>query len=177
MYPVVRFFKEMWVHRSAPPLALGETHVTTLVCWPWDIDLWMELNNGRTLTLMDLGRSVLLQRMGVVEVMKRERWAGTVAGSSVRYRRRIRMFDRVELHSRIVGWDERFTYVEQAFWKRGECCSHALIRIAITAGKGIIPSSAMAEALGLAPESPPLPGWIAAWAEAEAMRPWPPHIG
>jgi hypothetical protein len=27
---------------------------------------------------------------------------------------RVKMFDRIELRSRILGWDDRFTYAEQA---------------------------------------------------------------
>jgi acyl-CoA thioesterase FadM len=174
MYPFVRVAKELWVHRRAPPLGVGDTHATHLVCWPWDIDLWMELNNGRTLTMMDLGRVVLFRRLGAIGAMRARRWAGVIAGASVRYRRRVRMFDRLELRSRILGWDEHFTYAEQSLWRDGECCSHALFRMAITGGKGIVPSAELARELGLAKESPALPGWVTDWAEADAGRPWPP---
>lgn len=177
MYPFVRLIKELVVHRNAPALKVGEVHVTHLVCWPWDIDLWMELNNGRTLTIMDLGRVVLFRRLGVIGAMRAKRWAGTIAGASVRYRRRVRMFDRIEMRSRIVGWDARFTYAEQSLWRGDECCSHALLRMAITGGKGIVPSADLAAAMGLPQESPPLPAWVAAWAEADALRPWPPMQG
>lgn len=177
MYPVVRLAKELAVHRSASPLKVGDTHVTRLICWPWDIDLWMELNNGRTLTIMDLGRVVLFRRLGVIGAMRRRRWAGTIAGASVRYRRRVRMFERIEMRSRIVGWDARFTYAEQSLWKGGECCSHALLRMAITGGKGIVPSADLARELGLPETSPPLPGWVRAWIDADAERPWPPMPG
>jgi len=175
MYPFVRMIKELAVHRHAPPMVVGETHVTHLICWPWDIDLWMELNNGRTLTLMDLGRIVLFRRMGFIAAMRHRRWAGTIAGASVRYRRRVRMFDRVEIQSRIIGWDARFTYAEHAIWKGGECCSHALLRMAVTGAAGIIPSAEIARELGLAETSPPLPDWVEAWTGAEALRPWPPE--
>ena len=174
MYPVIRLVKELWVHRNAAPIGVGEQHVTNLICWPWDIDLWMELNNGRTLTIMDLGRVVMFRRMGVIGAMRRKRWAGTIAGASVRYRRRVRMFDRIEMRSRIVGWDARFTYAEQSLWRKGECCSHALLRMAITGGKGIIPSADLAAEMGLPAESPPLPDWVQAWSAADAQRPWPP---
>jgi acyl-CoA thioesterase FadM len=174
MYPFVRFAKEFAVHRNAPVIAPGETHGTYLVCWPWDIDLWMELNNGRALTMMDLGRVVMFQRMGIIEVMRRNGWAGAVAGASVRYRKRVRMFDRLELRSRILGWDARFTYAEQGFWRGGECTTHALFRMAVTSRAGLVPTAEFCRELGLPEESPPLPGWVRAWIDADAARPWPP---
>jgi acyl-CoA thioesterase FadM len=174
MYPFLRLARELARHRNAPRLAVGETHVTTLVCWPFDIDMWMELNNGRTLTMMDLGRVVLFERIGLTDVMRRKGWAGTIAGASIRYRRRVRMFDRLELRSRIVGWDDRFTYAEQGFWKDGECASHGLFRMAVTSRRGLVPVADFLAEMGLSDESPPLPGWIRAWIDAEATRPWPP---
>jgi hypothetical protein len=49
MYPFIRMIKELIVHRNAPPLSFGDIHVSHHMCWPWDLDPWMELNNGRTL--------------------------------------------------------------------------------------------------------------------------------
>ena len=50
MYPWFRMAKELWKFRKTR-LGPFETHVSTHRCWPWDIDPFMELNNGRTLTL------------------------------------------------------------------------------------------------------------------------------
>jgi len=175
MYPVVRFAKELLIHRTAPRLGLFDTHISQHICWPQDIDPWMELNNGRTLTLYDFGRLVLFRRTGVIGVMRARRWAGTVAGSSVRYRRRVRMFHKVEMRSRMLGWDARFFYIEQSMWRGGECTSNALFRNAVTSAQGMVPMAEVAQALGVDPVSPPLPDWVTAWSEAEARRPWPPQ--
>lgn len=173
MYPVLRLAKEFFVHRGPPDLGLFDTHVSRHLCWPHDLDPWMELNNGRTLTLYDLGRTVLFRRIGMAPVMRQHRWGGTVAGSSVRYRRRVRAFDRLEMRSRLAGWDERFFYVTQGMWRGEDCTSHALFRVAVTGRGGLVPAADVAATIG-APEPPRLPAWIAAWAEAEALRPWPP---
>ncbi|PRY21225.1 acyl-CoA thioesterase FadM [Aliiruegeria haliotis] len=174
MYPIFRLVKELFRHRKAEPLPLTGTHVATHVCWPWDIDIWMELNNGRTLTLYDLGRVVLFQRIGAVPIMKANRWGGTVAGSSMRYRKRVRMFDRYELRSRLIGWDDKFFYAEQAMWRQGECTSHGLLRMAITDRDGLVRTEKVAAAIRHSGESPPLPDWVLTWIDAEAHRPWPP---
>jgi acyl-CoA thioesterase FadM len=174
MYPLARLPWQMWRHRKDPRLGPLDEHVSAHVCWPWDLDLWMELNNGRTLTLYDLGRVPMSNRMGLTRVLGREGWGMTVAGSSVRYRRRVRAFDRITMRSRPVGWDNRFIYVEQAMWVRGECTSHALVRMAVTGRAGIVPPAQVMAALGVEVVSPPLPDWVAAWILAETARPWPP---
>jgi len=176
MYPFVRFYKEIIIFRNAPRLDLCAVHVSQHRCWPWDLDPWRELNNGRTLTLFDLGRIPLAHRTGLVGVLRANRWGITVAGNSTRYRRRIRAFERFELRSRCIGWDKRFFYIEQAMWKGGECANHILIRNAVTSADGIVPPEKVVTALGRAPESPALPDWVRAWTEADATRPWPPQI-
>ncbi len=174
MYPFVRLAKEVLRNYRRDPLPVGEVHVTHLSVWPWDIDMFMELNNGRILSLMDIGRHGFFVRSGILKALKTNGWYGTVAGTAVRYRRRITLGQKLELRTRVLGWDDRFTYFDQSFWRGDECCVHTVIRTAITTGKGIVPSYEIAEALGYDPVSPPLPDWVAGWAAAEKDRPWPP---
>ena len=174
MYPFLRAFKAMAEARRQPPLGLFDTHVSQHICWPWDLDPWMELNNGRTLTLYDLGRLPLSRRTGVERILRERRWGLTVAGSSVRYRRRVTMFTRLTMHSRVLGWDDRFIYMDQSMWRGEECTSQALIRSALVSKGGMVPPSDLALAYGVSPDSPALPDWVQAWVQAEATRPWPP---
>jgi acyl-CoA thioesterase FadM len=177
MYPVIRLLSETLKHRGKP-LDLFGTHVSDHICWPWDLDPWMELNNGRTLTLFDLGRMPLSVRLGMVRALKDNGWGMTAAGNTVRYRRRVRMFHRVQMHSRLIGWDARFVYVEQAMWRRGEALNHILVRLAATDSRGILSPARLIGAMGHPDaESPDLPDWVQAWIKAEAMRPWPPAPG
>lgn len=175
MYPYFRMFTQLRKFRGAPALSLLDVHVSHHLCLPWDLDPWWELNNGRTLTLYDLGRIPLGERTGLHRVLKARGWGMTVAGNSTRYRRRVRVFDRVEMRSRCIGWDHRFLYIEQSMWKGDECTSHILIRSAITSKGGIVPPAELAAALGHPVESPTLPDWVQAWIAADAQRPWPPQ--
>ena len=175
MYPIFRFLKEMAKFRKAPALGLCETHVSQHRCWPWDLDPWMELNNGRTLTLYDLGRIPMAVRTGLTGVLRARGWGITVAGNTTRYRRRIHAFARFEMRSRCIGWDARFFYVEQSMWLGETCANHILIRKAITSAQGIVPPAQVLGALGQPAQSPPLPDWAQAWIAADAQRPWPPE--
>lgn len=176
MYPFIRMVKELIKSRNLPPLEPLGTHVSYHRCWPWDIDLWMELNNGRTLTIYDLGRIPLAKRVGLIGVLRRKGWGLTMAGASVRYRRRIRTFERIEMHSRVVGADERFIYIEQSMWKGdGECANHVLYRSAVTDKNGIVASRKVMEELGIEPRLEALPDWVQAWIASDNARPWPPN--
>jgi acyl-CoA thioesterase FadM len=175
MYPYLRMAKELWVHRRAPKLDVTGTHVSYHRCWPQDIDPWMELNNGRTLTLYDLGRIPYAVRTGLKDVVQAQGWGITVAGNTTRYRRRVRMFDRIEMRTHCIGWDHRFFYIEQSMWKDGECTSHMLLRSAVTSTSGIVPPEKVMAAMGQPSQSPILPPWVAAWIAGDAERPWPPQ--
>ncbi len=175
MYPFVRMALELQAARRAPRLGLSDVHESRHVCWPWDLDFWAELNNGRTLTLYDLGRVPFALRLGIVGPLRRRRWSMTVAGSSVRYRRRVRVFRRILMRSRIAGWDDRFIYVEQGMWLAdGSCAGHALLRMAVAGRDGIVPTSEVLAEMGQPGAEMPPPDWVRAWAEADAQRPWPP---
>ena len=175
MYPFARLAWQMWRHRADPPLPLTGTHVSHHLCWPWDLDGFGEMNNGRVLTLMDLGRFTSGGRFGLTGALRRNRWGLAVAGTSVRYRRRITAFARIEMRTRLAGWDDRFFYIVQAFWIGGDCACQALLRTAVTARGRSVPSSEVLAALGRDEEAPVLEDWVRAWIEAEGQRPWPPE--
>jgi acyl-CoA thioesterase FadM len=166
----------LWKARNTPNVGPFGTYVSHHRCWPWDIDMWMELNNGRTLTLYDLGRIPLAQKNGLLKMIRQEHWGLTMAGVIVRYRRRIRTFEKIELCSRLLCWDARFLYIEQSMWKtNGECANHAVYRSAVTDRNGIVPTERVIAAMDLSgTESPKMPDWVAQWIAAEDARPWPP---
>ncbi len=174
MYPFGRMALELLLHRKAEALPPGGTHVSTHTCMPWDLDIWMELNNGRALTLYDLGRITLAMRMGLASALRRRGWGLTMAGASVRWRRRVRMFHRFQVHSTGIGRDARFFYIHQSMWRRSEPLSSILYRVAVTDANGIVPTQKVMEETGHTDWNPELPNWVIAWISAEDTRPWPP---
>ena len=176
MYPFIRLAKELLLTRRMPKLPILGTHVSHHICWPWDIDFWAELNNGRTLTIYDLGRIPLASRAGLLRALKQKGRGLSVAGVSVRYRRRVRPFERIRMNSRCIGWDDRFIYLEQTIWKtNGECANQALYRSAATDANGIANPEGLLELMGWEGPRPELPEWVQNWISAEATRPWPPE--
>ena len=174
MFPFVRLAKELIKTRAMPPLELGETHISHHICWPWDLDMFFELNNGRTLTLYDLGRLPMARRAGFLPMLRENGWGMTMAGATVRYRRRVTVFHRFEMHSGALGRDDRFLYLHQTMWRKGVALSSIIYRVAVTGKNGIVPTQKVAEALGCPDWRPKMPDWVDAWIGAENSREWPP---
>ena len=174
MYPFIRLAWQFFLHRKATSLTVGESHHSNHYCLPWDLDLWLELNNGRTLSIYDMGRLPMAKRSGLLAALRRRGWGLTIAGSSVRYRKRIRVFDKIEMRSRAICADHRFIYLEQSMWVSGTCAGHALYRTAVTNADGIVSTDHILAELGPETTLPETPNWVEAWITAEDLRPWPP---
>lgn len=174
LFPFVRFAIECALAATKPPLPPGGVHVSYHTCMPWDIDFAMELNNGRTLTLYDLGRFPMGIRGGLLKILRKNRWSFTMAGVIVRYRRRVTMFQRLEMHSQTIGRDDRFIYIQQVMYRKGEATSAVVYRVAVFNKNGIVPTQDFVDAMGYPDWNPELPDWVQSWSAAEAERPWPP---
>lgn len=176
MYPFARTFYNLHKFRNAPKIGLFDPHVSHHYCLPWDIDLWMELNNGRTLTLFDLGRISMGVRNGYNDACRAHKFGMAVAGASVRYRKRVTTFERIEMVTRPVGFDDRFIYIEQSMWNAaGDCANHLLLRGAVLKNRKMVPPAELLTLIEPGIESPALPAWVQAWSDADTQRPWPPE--
>jgi len=172
MYPYYRIFKLLATAKRKPRLNVMGESILKMRVWPGDIDIFKELNNGRHLTMMDFGRFDLASRSGLIELAKQKGWGLAVAGVSVRYRHRLRLFDKFELHTKVAGFDERWFYFHQEIIRNNKIHSSALIRTAVTSKKGIVNVCNVMEELGINIEKKPLPEWVKAWSDAEEQRPW-----
>ncbi len=177
MYPYFRAILMMLAARSMPAMGPYDTHISHHRAWPWDTDLFGELNNGRILTLFELARWQAVIRLGFFKPFLKHKMAFPVAGVSVRYRRRIPVFQKYRIQTRWIGYDDKFTYAEQSMWQGDTCMNQLLLRAAIKDRKGAIPPVEGFKLLGIEIEHRDLPQWAQNWIDAESTRIWPPEIG
>ena len=175
MYPFLRTFTKVLAARSAQPLGATDTDSISMRVWPIDLDGFMELNNGRILTLFDIGRFTLALRVGLLGLLRQKGWAFAVAGSFIRYRHRMTVFQKIEMRTRVLGRDGRFILMEQAMWRGDVCTCHLLIRTVVTSRDGVVDPGDVLDALGHPQDAlPEVPAWALRLTEAEGNRPWPP---
>lgn len=114
------FFRLIWLLLSfryrpklTPPFGVSSLKFRV---WPNDLDTNLHMNNGRYLTLMDLGRVDLILCSGMWKIIFKNRWQPILSGVIIRYRRELRPFQSFTLKSRIVYWSDKSFVMEQVFW-------------------------------------------------------------
>jgi acyl-CoA thioesterase FadM len=134
--------------------------------WPSDLDVYLHLNNGRYLTLMDFGRLANSVRTGLMMAMVRNGWVPVLGAATVEYWRELRAFAQVDLVTRLTCWDDKWFYMEQRFERDGSVCAQGLVRgMCRKAGRAVAPARLMAE-VGFHDPSPEPPAAIALWLES-----------
>lgn len=153
------FFRLIWIVLAAfrkPKVGiLDETRIGLRVL-PNDLDTNLHMNNGRYLTIMDLGRTDMTIRSGLWRVMHDNRWAPVVGGARMIYRRPLDPFQRYELATRVVGWDDKWVYMEQRFVVDGHIHASGVVKALFLRGREKVPTANLAAALGHDGPSPVL---------------------
>lgn len=148
-------------------------------CWPTDLDLNFHMNNGRYLSIMDVGRAHFMARGRMLRKLLARGWMPVVSASTIRYRRPIAPFEPFELVTRVIGYDESWVYIDQRFVsKDGRVKAIALVRAGVISKQGRIGTADITAligedgaAYGIAKDRETLPRHLTDW---EAMLDdWP----
>lgn len=161
------FFKPKIVDLLSPSLL-------KLCVLPNDLDFNLHMNNGRYLTIMDLGRLDLILRSGLFNIMVQQKSVPILASAKIRYRLPLDPFQTYMIQTQILGWDDKWFYIEQRFLmgsgpKQGEVAAIGLVKGCFfdSRNKITVPSASVLQSIGHGTESPPLPAHIIDWQRAE----------
>ncbi|MCB2225667.1 MAG: thioesterase family protein [Desulfarculaceae bacterium] len=167
MYPWIRASKVGALAMAAPRMNLGGTSRIRMMVWPGDLDALMHLNNGRYLTLMDLGRLDLAMRAGLVPVLRRNSWTPLLGATTTRFWKPLKLFTRFELTTRIVWWDEKWIYLQHEMHQGGHQAAQALAKLVVKGKGGTVPPAELAREMGLSVEPPEPPSGLVHWGSWE----------
>lgn len=152
---------------AVPGRHLLDPSVTHLRVRAGDLDMYLHVNNGVYLQMMDVARTNLIADLGATAELSRRGWYPVVAASTVTYRRSLRLGERFTITSRVVGWDVRVVYLDQVFTRGEDHVARGIVAGRFLARSGDrVPAPDVAEAMGHSRESPDLPQDVADWARA-----------
>jgi len=163
-----RIFWLLLSFRFRPKVRFFEESKLGFRVWPTDLDTNLHMNNGVYLSIMDLARTDLVLRSGLMKVVKEKGWYPVVASQTIRYRRSLDPFRAFTVRTQLVGWDERFFFIQQKFMLGKEVAALALVkgRFLKKSGGGVFPGE-IAQAMGESPTSPAIADWVGQWTTAE----------
>lgn len=166
-----RMLRVFLTARWRPSLSLWDTAITRFRVSLGDLDTVGHMNNGRYLTLLDLGRTDLMVRSGFWSQVKKRGWFPVVAGLSITYWKDLKLGQQFDIHSKILGIDDRWFYLEQSFMRGETLHARAVIRgCFVEPGKGRVAADALTAEVGPLPGHLDVPEWVRSWTTHSSVR-------
>jgi acyl-CoA thioesterase FadM len=147
-----------------------EESVITLKVLLNDLDINRHLNNGRYLSLMDLGRLDLIIRTGLLKSIFKNKWYPLVGSANIRFLKSLKLFQSFNLRTQLIFWDEKWFYIEQRFESDNKLVAIGIVKTLIRGPLGNIPTSQVIQSIGFNIESPQIPEEIKIWKQFEQTK-------
>lgn len=121
-----------------------------------DMDLNVHMNNGRYLSVMDLGRIDLMMRAGHFWHLFLQGYYPVSVAESIRFRKSLFIFQKFHVETHIEAWDARDVYISQKFLRMGELIAEGYVqaRFRRRGQKDSISTPELFSAVGLTYEGP-----------------------
>ena len=150
------------------PIGLLEESVLSLRVLPNDIDI-TKISNDRFIALMDLGRMDIAFRSGLLKSMIKNKWVPLATFDTIRFRYPLKAFQKYQLRTRIVWWDDSTGYFKQVFERKGRVVATGYVCATFLGPDGpISPEEILAET-GQASIKPEEPKIVSKLRELESM--------
>lgn len=159
------FLKAFFQRQTKPPLTVVNTPFRVL---PHDLDFNFHMNNGRYLTLMDLGRFDYMRQTGILFKALSVQWMPILGETQMSFFRPLNLFQSFHIETRVEFWDEKWFIMSQSFCRGDKVMARGYIRGLLRGPQGNIPPL---EVMRLSPQwtsdvsspsaSPEIQNWMA----------------
>lgn len=149
-------------------MKLLDESVLNLRVLPNDIDI-RKITNDRFLAIMDLGRMDIGFRLGLLKSMFKNKWVPLVSFETIRFRYPLKIFQKYQLKTRVVWWDEATFYFEQTFERKGRIVATGHVSATLLGSNGPVPSDEMLAEIGQSVTKPSEPEIVAKLREIENL--------
>ena len=159
------FIACIWRAKIAPT----ETLHGDFIVGPTEADL-RYVGNARYLLFMEVHRLELMLRTGIFFASRKYGWVPLVVSQTIRYKRPLRRFQRFTLKTTLVGWDDRWLFLEHKFERNGAVIAFAMVKSCFRGPDGVVPPREAFHVLGFAGDPKPLARHFSDWTTAEALQ-------
>ena len=136
-------FRLLWLLISSlwrPRLNVLDTSVVNLRVHINDVDV-RKVSGDRYFAFADLGWGDMYIRWGAFKRVLKGECAPVGQVLTVKVRSPLWLFQKFQIHTKIVWWDERWVYVEQRFTRGGETVAICVLKGGLLKGQKLVPVS------------------------------------
>jgi acyl-CoA thioesterase FadM len=169
VFPWLRLIRVGFGLIAAPRVDVLATTRISLRVWPNDLDVNLHVNNGRYLALADLGRIDWFVRSGIFGVARRHNTFPVVGDAIAKFRRDLKAFQAFEIHTRLVGWDRKWGFIEHRFVRNRRVIGVVAIRGMFKGPDGALDPEALVTGLAHSAPSPQLPEWATCFRQSSEL--------
>jgi acyl-CoA thioesterase FadM len=169
VFPWLRLIRVAFGLIGAPRVDLLSTTRVNLRVWPNDLDVNLHVNNGRYLALADIGRLDWFVRTGALGVARKQQAFPVVGDAIAKFRRDLKAFQSFEIHTRLLGWDEKWGFIEHRFVRNDRVIGVVAIRGVFKGPGGPLDPGILLTGLGAAAPSPTLPEWTRCFQQSSEL--------
>jgi acyl-CoA thioesterase FadM len=159
VFPWLRLFRVGSSLLGKSKVDLLATTRVSLRAWPNDLDINLHVNNGRYLALADIGRIHWFVSTGVLRVARQQKAFPVIGDAIAKFRRDLKAFQRFEIHTRMIGWDRKWGYIEHRFVRLDRVTGVVAIGGVFKGPAGPVNPDVLLAGLGHTEPSPELPEW------------------
>jgi acyl-CoA thioesterase FadM len=127
--------------------------------WPNDLDFNLHVNNGRYLALADIGRMHWFVRTGILGVARQQKAFPVIADAIAKFRHDLKAFQTFEIHTRLIGWDRKWGYIEHRFVRLERVIGVVAIRGVFKGPAGPVDPEVLLAGVAHTGSPPQLPQW------------------
>lgn len=159
MFPWFRLFRVGLSLIGKSQVDLPATTRVGLRVWPNDMDFNLHVNYGRYLALASIGSMHWFVRTGVFGIARQRKAFPVVGDAIAKFRRDLRVFQTFEIHTRLIGWDRKWAFMEYRFVRNGRVIGVVAIRGVFKNRDGPVDPQVILAGLASSAPSPELPVW------------------
>ncbi len=150
------------------PMGILDKSILNLRVLPNDIDI-TKISNDRFIALMDLGRMDIAFRTGLLKSMFKNKWVPLATFDTIRFRYPLKIFQKYQLRTRIVWWDDTTGYFKQVFERKGRVVATGYVCATFLGSDGPIPPDEIFAEVRQSVTKPTEPAIVAKLREIEGL--------
>ena len=124
---------------SCKIIKADETSIIKYRAWPFDCDINFHMTGNRYTALMDLSSVYFIGQINIFKKLLKRKWFPVVKAQYITFNKPIKPLQKFEVHTKLLGWEDKYCYVRQRIVTNDTVCAEAIIKGVFVGNRKTIP--------------------------------------